>query len=150
VFYTLESTRAAYQKFLAKTKGVRLIGLGVHRQDTAGFIKENTPPPPEPGNAPWGQSGYFHVLQKKERLADGGKLLGFEPLVTYQRLVGCSWLCNGLEEVAKEELGIRPNKLGLLKSYKEARRITDRINKGDIGAEPGVWMPWALIEYPTA
>ncbi len=147
VFFTIDSARAAYDQFLKKSTGVRLIGLGVHRDDAATFIKENTPPPPEAGSAPEGVGGHVHILKEKHPLPPGGQLLGYEPLVTSHRVVGCSWLCNGLEETLAKELGIKPNKLGLIKDYVSAKRLTDRINQGDTGAEPGTWMPWALVEY---
>jgi hypothetical protein len=61
-----------------------------------------------------------------------------------------SWLCNSLERHAFEELGIRPNTDGLLETLEDAQRCCDSIARQEVGAEPGPWLPFALIDYPAA
>ena len=75
-------------------------------------------------------------------------LLGFEPLV-FNGGLSCSWLCNGLETTVAEQLGIRPNASGLISTFEEACRCVEFISRDEIGAEPGLWLPWLVIEHPT-
>ncbi|HEU5171320.1 MAG TPA: hypothetical protein VFU46_12320 [Gemmatimonadales bacterium] len=77
-----------------------------------------------------------------------GRRLGFEPLVFYHAL-GCSWLCNGLDRLVARDVGIRPNASGLLADADEAHRAVEYISRDDVGAEPGLWLPWLLVEHST-
>jgi len=79
-------------------------------------------------------------------VADGGVSLGFEPLVFDGSTPPCSWLCNHLEVSVHRDLGIVPNRHGLIGTYDEARRCTDCISRDDVGAEPGLWLPWLVVD----
>jgi hypothetical protein len=63
--------------------------------------------------------------------------------------LGCSWLCNELEtEVGKR--GIRVNEHGLFEDFDSSLKFAEWLNTGEIGAEPGLWLPWLLLDYSTA
>jgi hypothetical protein len=47
-------------------------------------------------------------------------------------------------------LGIMPNAAGLLADPEEARRAVAYISGDGVGAEPGLWLPWLLIEHTVA
>ncbi len=92
--------------------------------------------------------GTIAAAVKREAPAVGGEILGFEPMAFEDGLT-CSWLCNGLETVCFEKLGIRPNASGYLKDEADAARAVELIESDETGAEPGLWLPWLLLEYPV-
>src|SRR5204862_6555 len=53
---------------------------------------------------------------------------------------------NALERHFAEHHGIRPNPDGLLDDA-AAHAATARLATGDLGAEPGLWLPWQLWLY---
>lgn len=57
-----------------------------------------------------------------------------------------SWLCNGVERHCAGALGIRPAANGRA-SLDDAGRCVDEIRENRVGAEPGPWRPWLLVEY---
>jgi hypothetical protein len=58
-----------------------------------------------------------------------------------------SWICNGLESHCAEQLNIRPNVAGLIEDLAEAERCCQEISRDEVGAEPGLWLPVALVVY---
>ncbi|MBT8200830.1 MAG: hypothetical protein KJO36_09960, partial [Acidimicrobiia bacterium] len=71
-------------------------------------------------------------------------------VLSYEYGLEHSWLCNRLEDDALAELGVSPNpRTGLLDSRQDATAVADWINEGSIGAEPGLWLPWLIVEYGT-
>ena len=58
-----------------------------------------------------------------------------------------SWICNGLERDAADDLGIRPNQHGFITTFEEAERVARWAND-DEGTEPVDWRPWAISRYP--
>lgn len=143
VFYSAADAAAARARFFGEESAVELIGLGLPETWLERFIAEATPPPPEPGYSPEGESGYLKVARRREPLPLAG-VTGFEPVSFYRRTIGCSWLCNGLETHCAERLGIRPGRYGLIDDLESAERCCAEISRGEVGAEPGTWFPFAL------
>jgi hypothetical protein len=129
--------------------GLVVLELGLHADDVPVFLEASALPPSPPGTSPYGEPGVRAALRGGRPVLATGRPLGFEPLV-YDRALGCSWLCNGLEVPVARALGIMPNAAGLLADPEEARRAVAYISGDGVGAEPGLWLPWLLIEHTVA
>ena len=44
-------------------------------------------------------------------------------------------------------LGIRPNAAECIDTFEDAQRCCEGIASGEVGVEPGPWLPFALVEY---
>lgn len=147
VFYMLGAAREARERFFPGSGSVEIIGLGLPEQFAADFIDEATPPKSPSGYAPSGESGYLECLKRADPLPSGGRSLGFEPLNLQLGMIEDSWLCNGLEQHCALTLHVRPSPNGLLASLDDGIRCCDEINRDEVGAEPGPWYPFLLVEY---
>lgn len=146
VIIDLDAAIELVRLFLDKLPDVKVFELGLHRSMSQGFCQEAEPPPPKPGFAPNGRQGVHELLLAEKHLAGGGCVLGFEPLV-FNHSMSCSWLCNGLEVLVSQALGIKPNRHGLLGRFDEAVTSVEYISRDDVGAEPGLWLPWLIIDH---
>jgi hypothetical protein len=146
VFFTLEAARDALARFLPGSD-LMVIGVGLPRQYRAAFISHATPPPPQPGFAPMGKSGYLLAIEASGPMPPSPDILGYEPLNLESGQIDHSWLCNHLEEQVAHSLGIRPGATGLIESLAEASRCCEFIESPEVGAEPGPWVPWQLTRY---
>jgi hypothetical protein len=147
-FYKLEAARDARAKLLPADRDTVIVGLGLHEADAEEFLLAAKPPVQEPGLSPVGNSGIFECVSARTNIADGGEFLGFELLATYFGQLTCSWLCNGLETECARRLGIVTNGHGFVQTYADASRCAELISKDEIGAEPGLWLPWHVSIYP--
>lgn len=138
-FSTLESAQEVAVEFLSHLRDTVIFGIGLHPSMLEVFRKEIEP----------GPVGVPMLLEQEVPLVDGGEVLGFEPLVFFDYTVdlACSWLCNHLEKDAREKLDIVPNKAGFIETFDEAVRCTRYIMRDDVGAEPGLWLPWLMVRY---
>ena len=146
VCFSLDVAREMVGSYLGQAEPVVVFELGLHRALVGAFGEAAEPPPPQPGFAPLGRAGVYEAVLKETRLAQGGTPLGFEPL-QFDRAPGCSWLCNGLEAVAHDELGIAPNAYGFIDTFEQARVVVDHISRDDVPSEPGLWVPWLVLEH---
>jgi hypothetical protein len=149
VFYTLEAAREACATFLPEGLGIVILGLGLHSSDFKRFWRAARPPDRKPGFAPVDPSGVFECVNRREGIAEAGHPVGFELLNTEYGFLACSWLCNGLEKVCADRLGIRPNRRGFIETYEEASRCVAYISTPEVGAEPGLWLPWLVTIYAS-
>jgi hypothetical protein len=60
-----------------------------------------------------------------------------------------SYLCNGLETVYATMFNARPNAHGLYEGETLARVLAAHTNRSDVGAEPGLWLPWHVQRYTS-
>jgi hypothetical protein len=148
VFYSLQEAEKAKDLFFPKDSNILLIGLGLPAEFTVEFLKYAAPPPSKEGDAPMGASGWFEVVEKLQTLPEG-QFLGFELLNVEYGNVSHSWICNHLEVQFSETVGILPNRWGLIEELEDARRCCEAINAEKVGAEPGLWLPWAVVKYTT-
>jgi hypothetical protein len=148
IAYTLE---AAWEmaRLAAPEGGLTVLELGLRASDVPALLEASAPPEQVPGTAPLGEPGVRIALRRDGAVLATGRPLGFEPLC-FNVGLGCSWLCNGLEVAVARELGIRPNSSGLLSDPEESRRAVAYISRDDVGAEPGLWLPWLLLEHSLA
>jgi hypothetical protein len=146
VCYSLDAAREIARVAASDAGALTILELGLAEDQVPALLEASAPPPSLPGEAAWGEPGVGVALRRGVPMLVGGRSLGFEPLCFDQGL-GCSWLCNGLEVVVARELGIRPNATGLLTDAGEARRAVAYISRDEVGAEPGLWLPWFLTEH---
>ena len=111
------------------------------------LLPEAAPPPQQEGYAPAGETGLYEVAKTRTPLAEGGRLLGFELLNIDVGLICCSWICNGLERHFHDHSGLTPNSHGLISEIEDALRACEEISRGEIGAEPGLWLPCGIVLY---
>ncbi len=147
VCFSIEAAVALVQTALPDVPGLVLFELGLHQDYVDVFCKEAAPPASPPGFAPVGENGVLSAVRRNTQLSGTGRLLGFEPVV-FDASLSCSWLCNGLEREVASILGVRPNEHGFLSDLESARRSVTYISRPDVGAEPGLWLPWLLVEHP--
>lgn len=134
------------RRFLGALPNVKVLELGLHRSMADDFCQKAEPPPHKPGFAPTGRQGVHQVILEGNPPTHGGHILGFEPLV-FDWSLSCSWLCNGLDSVVDQALGIKPNQYGLIERLDEARSCVEYISRDHVGAEPGLWLPWLIIDH---
>jgi hypothetical protein len=151
IIFQLETAQYLRKRFLAHLTDVTLFGIGLQNSLFDDFVEKTTPPPTEPGFAPNGEMGSHTAIKQKHALAPGGVALGFE-LTRWQRSgLSYSWLDIGLEEIALE-MKIPINEFGLIKNFEDALKFSNlvadgKIKLGSIFPQPGIWLPWLLVDY---
>ena len=142
VFYSLQEAVTAKGLFFSDANKIQVIGLGLASEFVDTFAAHVT----KPGVASAAECGLIQVV-KHRQLVPQGEFLGFELLPIHCGQVECSWLCNHLEAHFSTTLGTQLNEWGLLDDLEIARRCCDVINRGEVGAEPGLWLPWGLVRF---
>ncbi len=46
-----------------------------------------------------------------------------------------------------DDLNIAPNVSGFLETYEDAVQCVQHISSPEVGAEPGLWLPWLVVRY---
>lgn len=147
-FYSLDAARAARARFLQGNRDVVLFGLGLQAAHVERFLECTRLETPKPACAPEGESGIVQCVSAGRRIEPGGARGGFELIATYRfGVLSCSWLCNGLEAVFAERVGVRPNAHGFIETSDEAERCRQLIEREEVPAEPGLWLPWLVTIY---
>ena len=59
-----------------------------------------------------------------------------------------SFICNSLETDFHVKLGLSLNSNGLFDKYSDAMKAADYAQDPEVGAEPVLWLPWAVLEAP--
>jgi hypothetical protein len=123
-----------------------VLGLGLHRDNCASFLRENAP------TRGGGAAGVHEMVTQSLALPLGGTFIGFEPLAFEPGLPPHSWLCNRLETECFRSLGIRPLANGQLGTEEDAVRATAHIAHlaEDGRAEPAQWLAWMMLDYTGA
>jgi hypothetical protein len=118
------------------------VGLGLHHRHISRFLDWTAPP------AGAGADGGHILLARGTPLPAGGRALGFELLgIESPSAQPHSWLCNRLDLTFADTLGARSNSDGLLATEAEAEAATAQIAEGKAPCEPGLWLPFLLIDY---
>lgn len=130
------------EQFVEDATGLVILGCGLSAEHRTVLLEGARSP------AGLGEYGVFEMLERNVPLEPGGRVLGYEP-VSYEYGLEHSWICSALETEAQTELGVTPDReTGLLASYREGVSVADYINAAD-GSEPGMWLPWLIVRYPT-
>jgi hypothetical protein len=146
VIWELGFARSLATTFL-RSPETRILELGLHEEFVPMFCRDAEPRQQE-GFAPVGRQGIHEAILNRRPTSELGVPLGFEPLLSDGQL-SCSWLCNGLETLVAQRLHVRPNRAGLIETLEEARAVVSFIGRDDVGAEPGLWLPWLIIDHTT-
>lgn len=146
VIYTADAARRIFKECLPKDVEAEIIGAALHRSHVETYLKCAAPTKPEPGFAPMGAHGTCDVLSRGKSPEQPHEILGFE-LLTYNHGLSCSWLCNKLEVECYHKLDVSPNAHGFIGSFNDAKRCVEYVSSDEVGAEPGVWLPWLLLRY---
>ena len=140
VFFASHDARAFAKRFLPRDQRFKLLGIGLPAGVVEQFLAEQAPGPS------MGVPGVYKAVSNRVSLESGGGVLGWEVLC-YDHGGFHSWLCNGLETNVAEKYGIRPNEAGFITSAPEASVAAEYCGRQDVGAEPGFWAPWLVVEY---
>ncbi|HEV2221457.1 MAG TPA: hypothetical protein VGR84_00475 [Candidatus Acidoferrales bacterium] len=135
-FLTLPLAKEFVQRFVTD-KGVQIIGIGLHTSLLPSFYGQLEKDMNQ-------GSGLVDRVGRMEPLADGGSLLGYEPL-GYEAMHFHTWLCHSAPDEAQKLFGIRPNQNGLISKLEDAIQVTENLVR--TGAEPAIWEPWLLVNY---
>jgi hypothetical protein len=139
VFVTVDTAYEFVHKFVRGETGLRIVGLGIHKDHAREFLDEALETDPSEVNL-------AYILRQDRGLADGGHVLGFEVL-GFDRNDFHSWLCNGLEGEVAAALGVKPGPHGPIVSEHAAESVAKYCNREDLETEPVYWHPWALLNY---
>ncbi len=143
LFLSVELARRFWREFLAHRLGLFIVGIGLHKELAAEFLDAAKPGHHETPPGVWA------CVARGTPIAAGGKPLGWEILGYAGGGDFHSWLCNGLETVALDELGIRPGTNGLIESYADAEAVARYCRQEGARAEPVPWHPWLLVRHET-
>jgi len=135
-FLTLPMAREFVRRFVTDN-GVQIIGIGLHTSLLPSFYSRLE----KDVNRGY---GLVDRVDRKELLADGGSVLGYEPL-GYEGVHFHTWLCHSATDEAEKLFGVRPNQNGLISKLEDAIQITENLVK--TGAEPAIWEAWLLVKY---
>jgi hypothetical protein len=140
VFFDLDPARDFYTRYLQRLPDVKLLSIALPEIYWAEF-KEFTPPD---GAA---ENGVRKKLRERKMLESEALFRGFE-ILGYDCASFCSFVCNSLEGEYHTKLGITFNSNGLIDDYEHAVRAADFTMLDEVGAEPLLWRPWLVSEYP--
>ncbi len=143
VFFSTGEARSFAQRFLQTSSNLRMLGIGLPEELVSEFFTSNRPEPST--EAP----GIYKAIGRVAEIEAGGKELGWD-LLCYNHGGYCSWLCNGLERDVAKDCGVKPNPAGFISSVADALKAAEYCAREDVGAEPGFWAPWLVVEFPNA
>lgn len=130
----------AHAAHAESSRPLRVVGLGLH-SDLARALVERF------GSRADVSTSLIAAIQARRPMPANGALLGFEPMCwDHDGSPWHSWLCNGLVEDFVERSGATPNALGLIDDFDAAAAFC-RIATDEQLGEPGLWLPWLLVDY---
>lgn len=150
---TLDAARGLFEVMGSRADDLCIIGVALPRRDVAAFCEAARPPPQQPGFSPVSTGPWREILAEGRSPAEGGEVLGFEPVEYYPGTsnLGCSWMCGHMVRSVCDALGVRTNRHGLLEDVEDASRAAAHISAlaAEGKAEPGPWFPWQIVRYAT-
>ncbi len=140
LFINIDDATTFIKTFASSIPDIVLLGIGLHESSAIKFLSATKP---EPGE---GMSAIYYSIDKKLPLTEEGQPIGFE-ILNYGYGHFHSWLCNDLQTAAKEKLNISPGNLGLISTSELATKVAEYSTRPEVGAEPGLWLPWLVVQY---
>jgi len=140
VFFSTRDARDFARRFLNVIPDLKLLGIALHTDLVDEFLSEEKPGPSQ------GEPGIYTAISSRKPLEPGGSELGWEVLC-YEYGGFHSWLCNSLESDVAKKCGIKPGAAGFIASANDALAAAEYCGREDVGAEPGFWAPWLVMEY---
>lgn len=142
VFLHRETARRFYLQYLKHLPDIKLFSIALPEAYWTEFIEENRPTPG------MGEGGVYRKLLQKQPLESHAFRRGFEILGDNWGGQFHSFVCNSFEQEYEQRLNISLNQYGLIDRYEDAVRATDHTNRDEVPAEPALWQPWLISEYP--
>jgi hypothetical protein len=139
--YDLEFATELFELVLPYCSQAKLIGLELSESNADKLVEYFQDDEPRTNAA----SGLLRSLKNNESISVTYKRIGFE-LLSCDYGLEHSWVCNSLEVEAATLFGTRLNHFGLVEDANEAHRLAEWINDPATGAEPGLWLPWRLVD----
>lgn len=146
VCFTRATAEEIASRFVPPEVDPLIFGLGLHESLIDEFCEYAKPKESPPGYAPIGESGIRMAVKNRAPLDPQGHSLGFE-LLAFEYGLDHSWLCNRLEKEIDDKLHVRPNEHGFIQTFQDALLCSKYIGSPDVGAEPGLWLPWLVVRY---
>lgn len=137
VFLDLSLAREFATNYLSHIKNIKLLAIAKTPRYRELFLQE------APSNNC--QEGVYRALLSHQTIDIKHNFLGYE-ILGYEYGWFHSFVCNQLETDFVEKLDIELNQYGLIDRYDLAIRASDYVNFPDTGAEPSLWLPWAVVE----
>lgn len=142
VFLNITTAKQFYVQYLRHLPDIELLSIALSEPYLIEFIEENKSGPGI------GEGGVYKKLQQRQLLENSAIARGFEILGDEYGGQFHSFVCNSLETDYKERLNISLNQNGLIDSYEDAIKAANYTNLDEVGAEPVLWQPWLISEYP--
>lgn len=141
VFFDVDAALAAKKDFFADNDDVVLCGVGIAEGDVAAFVVETETTGPQEG-----MTGIGAAVRLGLPPDPRGELVGFDVL-GWDMGGFHSYICNGLQDDFRDQLGATPNARGLYDTMSEAAACAQFAGLDSTGAEPGLWLPWEVRVY---
>jgi hypothetical protein len=142
VFFKKETARQFNDQYLKHIPDIMLLSIAISEEYWAEFIEKNMP------DEGMGEGGVYRKLLQKQLLDRESITRGFEILGDEWGGQFHSFVCNHLGKEYAEKLHITFNQYGLIDLYEDAVRATSYTNLDEVPAEPVLWQPWLISEYP--
>jgi hypothetical protein len=142
-FASLPVAQEFAQRFCSPLDGTVVLGLGVTDATADQLLADH----PESPSETTPSAGIVEQVRHRLPLAAGGDVLGWELLGDMWGDFH-SWLCNDLEPILRDRLGVRVNRRGLIDDLDTAAAAAGYLNThADTGAEAVPWFPALLVAY---
>ena len=141
VFIDFDEAKTYYQKWLKNVPNIKLVAIATTQEHRDIFLAEENP-----DGENTGAYGNWSALNRGIVIDINQGLLGYEVL-GFETGGFHSFICNSLENDFSSKLGIELNSNGLVENYSEASKAADYAQNPDVGAEPALWQPWAIVEF---
>jgi len=139
VCFEIETAKYLYTKYFSHIDDVKLISIGLLKEESDRFIEDAKPQGENMGELGLYQSLKNNVLMDSS-IKIGYKILGYEFGILH------SIFCDNLESQLYNRFGVNINRYGLYDSYEDALNASNYIsNESD--AEPALWQPWVVCEH---
>lgn len=140
LFNDLDDCISLADKHFDNSEDIEVLGIGVHKSLSQKLISY------EENSDYSSKNGIPSLVASKKALDQSGIKMGYE-ILGYDCGDFHSWICNSLQKDASLKFGIKVNDSGLVDNYKQALELSDYISLKGTGAEPGLWLPWAIVSY---
>jgi hypothetical protein len=142
VFLDLNLAREFAADYLSNIQNIKLLAIAATAKYRDLYLQEEL----SSNNF---QEGVCNALRSNQTININHNFLGYEVLGNDYGGFH-SFVCNGLETNFAHELNIKFNQHGLIEQYDQAIQGSDYANRPDLGTEPVLWIPWAIIELPIS
>ncbi|MFD0486798.1 hypothetical protein [Saccharopolyspora erythraea] len=135
----------------AQRRGTGVLAVGFEAEHAAGLVEEITADFVQTRGRRYGHQApdCLELLVRGAAMPADARLRGFEVIGVEWNLSHLhSWLCHGYEAEAADELGVRPNRFGLLDTHRQACEVLEWMDSlpAACAPEPVYWTVAAVAE----